>query len=68
VVNGDSTQIDLPGNKRSGLKEALRALNRVRGISMVHLTEDDVVRHALVRRIIRAYRDLRDPATTPPQP
>ena len=62
VVNGDSTQIDLPGNKRSGLREALQALDRVDGIALVPLTEDDVVRHALVQRIIRAYRDLREPA------
>lgn len=64
VVNGDSTQIDLPGNKRSGLREALQALDRVEGIALVPLTEDDVVRHALVQRIIRAYRDLREPAAT----
>jgi phosphate starvation-inducible PhoH-like protein len=64
VVNGDSTQIDLPGNKRSGLREAMQALDRVDGIALVPLTEDDVVRHALVQRIIRAYRDLRDPAPT----
>jgi phosphate starvation-inducible PhoH-like protein len=60
VVNGDPTQIDLPGNKRSGLREAMIALDRIEGIALVSLTEDDVVRHALVQRIIRAYRDLRD--------
>ncbi|WFB35005.1 PhoH family protein [Kiritimatiellota bacterium B12222] len=64
VVNGDPTQIDLPGNKPSGLREAMNALDRTRGIAMVSLTEDDVVRHALVQRIIRAYRNLRDPAST----
>lgn len=65
VVNGDPTQIDLPGNKRSGLREAMIALDRTEGISLVSLTEDDVVRHALVQRIIRAYRDLRDLASNP---
>lgn len=65
VVNGDPTQIDLPGNKRSGLREAMRALNRTEGISLVNLTEEDVVRHALVQRIIRAYQDLRSPAQPP---
>jgi len=64
VVNGDTTQIDLPGNKRSGLNEALLALHHTEGIAMASLTEDDVVRHALVRRIIRAYRDLRGSATS----
>ena len=62
VVNGDDSQIDLPANKRSGLREALSALQRVHGIARVALTEEDVVRHALVQRIIRAYRDHRDPA------
>ncbi|MCC5846966.1 MAG: PhoH family protein [Verrucomicrobia bacterium] len=62
VVNGDPSQVDLPNKKRSGLREAMRALHKIEGISMVNLTEDDVVRHALVQRIIRAYRNLRDEA------
>jgi phosphate starvation-inducible PhoH-like protein len=66
VVNGDITQIDLPGNKRSGLREATRALQKTKGIALIPLTEDDVVRHALVQRIIRAYRTLRDEAPAPP--
>lgn len=60
VVNGDITQVDLPQNKRSGLREATRALHNTQGIALIPLTEDDVVRHALVQRIIRAYRTLRD--------
>lgn len=64
VVNGDDSQIDLPSNKRSGLREALSALHHVRGIARIALTEEDVVRHALVQRIIRAYRDHRDPASS----
>ncbi len=66
VVNGDPTQVDLPPSKRSGLREAMRALENVEGVSLVRLGERDVVRHALVQRIIRAYRELRDerkPAT-----
>lgn len=63
VVNGDITQIDLPNNKRSGLSEATRALQQTRGIALIPLNEDDVVRHALVQRIIRAYRTLRDDTT-----
>ena len=60
VVNGDPTQVDLPGNKRSGLREAMGALHNIQGIALVNLSEDDVVRHALVQRIIRAYRTLRE--------
>ncbi len=66
VVNGDITQIDLPNNKRSGLREATRALHNTRGIALVPLSEDDVVRHALVQRIIRAYRTLRDEPSPSP--
>ncbi|MDF3128214.1 PhoH family protein [Kiritimatiellaeota bacterium B1221] len=65
VVNGDPTQVDLPGNKGSGLREAMIALERTRGISLVSLSEDDVVRHALVQRIIRAYRNLRNLSANP---
>lgn len=64
LLKGESAQIDLPGNKRSRPREALQALDRVDGIAWVPLTEDDVVRHALVRCIIRAYRDLQEPAAT----
>jgi len=56
VITGDTTQIDLPGNKRSGLIEALQALKDVEGISFCTFTERDVVRHELVRQIIRAYK------------
>ncbi|HBQ64821.1 MAG TPA: phosphate starvation-inducible protein PhoH [Clostridiales bacterium] len=55
VVNGDITQIDLPPDKRSGLKEVIRILRNIEGIGMVQLTEKDVVRHELVQRIIKAY-------------
>lgn len=57
VVNGDVTQIDLPGGARSGLLDASRRLTDVDDIGTVQLTESDVVRHPLVARIIRAYDD-----------
>jgi phosphate starvation-inducible PhoH-like protein len=55
VVNGDITQIDLPGTRRSGLIEAVEVLRGVEGISFVQFDERDVVRHPLVQRIVRAY-------------
>jgi phosphate starvation-inducible PhoH-like protein len=55
VVNGDITQIDLPGGKRSGLLDALDVLRGVYGISFVSFDERDVVRHSLVQRIVKAY-------------
>jgi len=59
VVTGDPTQIDLPGSKRSGLLEALRVLRRVQGVGIVEFEKRDVVRHALVQRIISAYEEHR---------
>jgi phosphate starvation-inducible PhoH-like protein len=58
IVTGDTSQIDLPSNQRSGLKEAVRILNAVKGIGFVELSEKDVVRHRLVRDIIEAYNKL----------
>ena len=57
VVTGDVTQIDLPRGKGSGLLEATRVLRNVEGIQFCYLTEVDVVRHELVKRIIKAYTD-----------
>ena len=59
VVNGDVTQIDLPGGARSGLLDASRRLSGVDDVGAVRLTETDVVRHPLVARIIRAYDDAK---------
>jgi phosphate starvation-inducible PhoH-like protein len=56
VVTGDQTQIDLPRNKRSGLVEALDALNGVEGIAFCGFEERDVIRHELVQSIVKAYR------------
>ena len=55
IVTGDITQIDLPGDKKSGLKEAMKILNGIEGISFCKFTEKDVVRHPLVQEIIKAY-------------
>ncbi|MEG1858279.1 MAG: PhoH family protein [Pseudoflavonifractor sp.] len=55
VITGDITQIDLPAEKVSGLKEAMRVLNGVEDIAICRLTESDVVRHIIVQRIIKAY-------------
>lgn len=57
VVTGDITQIDLPKGVASGLKEATAVLDGVQGIEVRHFTEVDVVRHELVKRIIKAYND-----------
>ena len=55
VITGDLTQIDLPREQRSGLKEALKILDGVEGIGVVHLAQKDIVRHKLVTRIVTAY-------------
>lgn len=55
VITGDVTQIDLPEDKVSGLKDALRVLDGVKDIAICRLTSADVVRHALVQEIINAY-------------
>lgn len=55
IITGDLTQIDLPRNQRSGLSQAIYLLQRINGIAKVELTADDVVRHRLVKEIIKAY-------------
>src|SRR5437016_7845258 len=55
VITGDITQIDLPNATRSGLLEAIDVLKRVEGVAFNFFTEEDVVRHHLVQRIVRAY-------------
>ncbi len=55
IITGDPSQVDLPLRQKSGLKEAMRILNEVKEIGFVHLTEEDVVRHPVVRKIINAY-------------
>ena len=55
IITGDPSQVDLPLRQKSGLKEAMRILKDVQEIGFVHLTEEDVVRHPVVRKIINAY-------------
>ena len=55
VVTGDITQIDLPGDKRSGLKQAVKILKGIDDIAISNLSGKDVVRHRLVQEIIKAY-------------
>jgi phosphate starvation-inducible PhoH-like protein len=55
IVTGDVTQIDLPDPSQSGLIDAARRLSRVSGVAFVNLDRTDIVRHALVQRIVDAY-------------
>ena len=55
IITGDVTQIDLPKNQRSGLEKASRILRNIDGIAHIELDEEDVVRHRLVKAILRAY-------------
>jgi phosphate starvation-inducible PhoH-like protein len=55
IITGDMTQIDLPREQKSGLREALNILQHVEGISVVELDRKDIVRHKLVTRIVNAY-------------
>ena len=70
VITGDVTQIDLPDDKVSGLKDAVRVLENVKDIAICRLTSADVVRHALVQEIINAYEKhekKREPAKEAPK-
>ncbi len=58
IVTGDVTQIDLPKKQQSGLPTAVRLLEGVEGIDIIHLSGGDVVRHKLVKRILAAYGDI----------
>ena len=55
IITGDITQIDLPKNMKSGLAKAERILKKIDGIGFIKLDESDVVRHRLVKLIIKAY-------------
>jgi phosphate starvation-inducible PhoH-like protein len=59
IITGDLTQVDLPRGQKSGLRDAIETLNGIEGISIVHMTEKDIVRHKLVTRIVNAF-DKRD--------
>lgn len=55
IIAGDLTQVDLPHGTTSGLREAIRVLNGIEGISFINMNEKDIVRHKLVTRIVNAY-------------
>ena len=57
VVTGDITQIDLPSGQQSGLRNATEVLKNVKGVAFTYFTPNDVVRHQLVQRIVRAYEE-----------
>ena len=63
VVTGDVTQIDLPAGRQSGLLQAVEVLRGVEGISFVYFDERDVVRHALVQKIVKAYEKYEETAS-----
>jgi phosphate starvation-inducible PhoH-like protein len=55
IMTGDTTQIDLPKRSESGLLQAMRILAGIEGVSIIRFDERDIVRHKLVRHIVRAY-------------
>jgi phosphate starvation-inducible protein PhoH and related proteins len=57
IMTGDTTQIDLPRKSESGLLQAMRILSNIEGISIIKFDERDIVRHKLVKRIVRAYEN-----------
>ena len=63
IITGDPTQVDLPRNQKSGLEKASRILQNIEGIAHIQLDEEDVVRHKLVKAIIRAYDKERENET-----
>jgi phosphate starvation-inducible protein PhoH and related proteins len=67
IITGDPTQIDLPPGQRSGLVEAVGILSGVEGIGHVRFGHADVVRHDLVRRIVKAYEDSQGPGAGEPR-
>ncbi|HRI20591.1 MAG TPA: PhoH family protein [Panacibacter sp.] len=65
IITGDPTQIDLPKNQRSGLDKGIRILKNIDGIAHIELDEEDVVRHKLVKAIIRAYEREKEKESPP---
>ena len=63
IITGDPTQVDLPRNQKSGLDKAVRILQNIEGIAHIQLDEEDVVRHKLVKAIIKAYEKERENET-----
>ena len=60
IITGDETQIDLPSKQPSGLLEALKEIKNIKGISVIKLDDKDVIRHELVKKIIKAYKSNQD--------
>jgi phosphate starvation-inducible PhoH-like protein len=67
IVTGDVTQKDLPSGAKSGLEVATRILKKVEGIGICNLTSQDVVRHPLVQKIVKAYDEYELMANTKPK-
>lgn len=65
VITGDMSQVDLPKNQQSGLAKAIRILKNIEGIAHIELDDEDVVRHRLVKQIIRAYENANDNPNKP---
>tara|TARA_B100001540_G_scaffold317747_1_gene352578 strand:- start:2644 stop:3624 length:981 start_codon:yes stop_codon:yes gene_type:complete len=59
IITGDESQIDLPAKQKSGLVEARKRLEKLESISFIYLDEKDVIRHKLVKQIIKAYKQLK---------
>ena len=60
IITGDPSQVDLPGNVRSGLEDALEKLQGINGIATVELAKSDIVRHRLVQNIVQAYEQAKN--------
>ena len=56
IITGDETQIDLPSNQPSGLLESINILKNIEGISFIMLDDKDIIRHELVKKIIKVYK------------
>jgi phosphate starvation-inducible PhoH-like protein len=56
IITGDITQVDLAANQKSGMVEAMEILGHIRGIGLVELSQQDIVRHRLVQDVVEAYR------------
>ena len=67
IMTGDTTQIDLPKRNESGLLQAMRILTGIEGVSVIKFDERDIVRHKLVKRIIKAYEQEENGPPTPPK-
>jgi phosphate starvation-inducible PhoH-like protein len=58
ILTGDPGQIDLPSRTPSGLKEAILVLSNIKGISIIHLDETDIIRHSLLKKVLNAYKKI----------